>query len=111
PVRAPSLVAGDLLLEDHGDQALGDQAGPRDTQARMTAPEVPHQPSLGIEPGVVVLGTAPGGGPLEQPPRTRTPCLDLHPARGLREPDGHRSVGGPRRAFDAPARGAPRRIA
>src|SRR4029453_15278436 len=102
PVRAPSLVAGDLLL---AAQAFWGQTGPPDPQAGMTAPEVPHQPSLGIESGVVVLGTAPGGGPLDQPPRARTPGLDLDPARGLREPDGHRSVGGPRRAFGDPARG------
>ena len=32
-VRTASLVAGDLLLEDHGEQPFGDQAGPRDPQA------------------------------------------------------------------------------
>ena len=109
-VRAPSLVAGDLLFEDHRDQALGDQTGARDPQARVSAPEVPHQPRRGVEPGVVVLGAAPGGGPVEHPGRARPPRLGLDPARDLGEPDRHRSVGRPRRPFGDAPRGPHRRI-
>jgi hypothetical protein len=111
PVGAPSLVAGDLLLHDHGDQALGEQTRARDPQTSLPPPDLPDQSRRRIESRVVVLFATPGRRPVEHPGGARTPRLDVDPAASLDEPDRDGPVWGPGRALGDPAPGSHRRIA
>src|SRR5690606_25235796 len=89
-VPAERLLAGDLLLDDPGDERLHDQPGRAEAPAR----EAPPQPGDGVvprvEPGEVVLGAEHAWERLQHPRRARAPGACRDDAVGVQRGDRER---------------------
>ncbi len=91
PPGAVGLVAGDLLLQDRGDQRLQDQAGPRQPDAGVAAAGLMDDAVPGGQLRRVVGLPQQVGEALQQPVGARPPGLRLDAAGGRAGRDAQRA--------------------